>query len=181
MNAIVLTGGTSKRFGSDKSKATIAGKTLLEVLTSNLADLIIVGPHSKVKAKYVREEPLGGGPVAAIGAGLKEVDSELVAIFATDMPFAPRILNQLERALVNDAALPLDCNGIAQPLAGLYRSEPLRKAIASFESLENKSVKELISKLKVDQVPLVETELLLDIDTQADLAKAIDLASRLAQ
>jgi len=181
MKSIVLTGGTSKRFGSDKSRALIEGRTLLEVLTENLIDLVIVGPETSIKATYVREEPLGAGPVAAIGAGLKVVDTALVAIFATDMPFAPRVLAQLESALVNDAALPVDCDGYIQPLAGIYRSEKLREALATFTTLENRSVKELISKLKIDQVPLVETELLLDIDTEADLLKAIDLASRLAQ
>jgi molybdopterin-guanine dinucleotide biosynthesis protein A len=96
------------------------------------------------------------------------------------MPFASRMLNQLERALIKDAAIPVDCDGFAQPLAAVYRTEALNRAISTFETLENKSVKELISKLDVDLVPLVETELLLDIDTKADLEKAIDLASRLA-
>jgi molybdopterin-guanine dinucleotide biosynthesis protein A len=180
MNSIILTGGTSKRFGSDKSQAIIANKTLLEILTEGLSELIIVGPETSINAKYVREEPQGSGPVAAIGAGLKEVESELVAIFATDMPFASRMLNQLERALIKDAAIPVDCDGFAQPLAAVYRTEALNRAISTFETLENKSMKELISKLDVDLVPLVETELLLDIDTKADLEKAIDLASRLA-
>ena len=181
MKSIVMTGGTSKRFGSDKSEALINGKTLLEILAENLEDLVIVGPETSIKAIYVREEPIAAGPVAAIGAGLNKVDTDLVAIFATDMPFAPRVLNQLESALVNDAAMPVDCDGYAQPLAALYRTEKLREALNSLGSQENKSVKELISKLNIDRVPLVETELLLDIDTQADLLRAIDLASRLAQ
>lgn len=180
MNSIILTGGTSKRFGSDKSQAIIANRTLLEILTEGLSELIIVGQETPIKAKYVREQPLGSGPVAAIGAGLKEVESELVGIFATDMPFASRLLNQLRIALSKDAAIPVDCDGFAQPLAAIYRTKALKRAIATFETLENKSVKELISKLNVDLVPLVETELLLDIDTKADLEKAIDLASRLA-
>jgi len=180
MKTIVLTGGTSKRFRKDKSTALLNGKTLLEVLTDGLEDLVIVGPETSVVAKYIRENPIGAGPVAAIGAGLKEVDTELVAIFATDMPFAPRILKHLSEALINDAALPIDCDGYAQPLAAIYRTSALKKAIDSFDSLENRSVKELIAKLNIDRVPLVETEFLLDIDTQADLVKAIDLASRLA-
>lgn len=183
MNTIVLTGGTSKRFGSDKSQALINGNTVLEVLTRNLNasanELIIVGPESSISAKYVREAPIGSGPVAAIAAGLKEVDSEFVAIFATDMPFAPRLVNQLFNALEHDAALPLDAEGFVQPLAAVYRTVALKKAIESFDSLENLAVKELISRLEIDQVPLLETEFLFDIDTKADLAKAIDLASRL--
>lgn len=181
MNTIILTGGTSKRFGSDKSEALINGKTLLQILASGLSDLIIVGPRTDIDAIYVREEPIGTGPVAAIACAMKVVDSELVAIFATDMPFAPKILPQLESALIHDAALPLDSDGFPQPLAGIYRSDKLRSALNTLGTLDNKSVKELIANLQIDQVPLVETELLLDIDTESDLLKAIDLASRLAQ
>ena len=181
MKTIVLTGGTSKRFGSDKSEALINGKTLLEYLTEGLNNLVIVGPVADVDAIYVREEPVGAGPVAGIGAGMNAVDTELVSIFATDMPFAPRVQPQLLKSLINDAALPLDCDGYLQPLAGVYRTEKLRAALESLGNLENRSVKELISKLNIDRVPLVETEFLLDIDTKEDLAKAIDLASRLAQ
>ena len=181
MKTIVLTGGTSNRFGSDKSEALINGKTLLEYLTEGLSNLVIVGAVAGVEALYVREEPAGSGPVAGIGAGMNAVDTELVSIFATDMPFAPRVQPQLLKALVNDAALPMDCDGYLQPLAGVYRTEKLRAALESLGNLENRSVKELISKLNIDRVPLVETEFLLDIDTKEDLAKAIDLASRLAQ
>jgi molybdopterin-guanine dinucleotide biosynthesis protein A len=109
------------------------------------------------------------------------VDTELVAIFATDMPFAPKILEKLEQSLVDDAALPVDSEGFVQPLAALYKSNQLRSALCSLGALENRSLKELVAILKINQVPLVETEFLLDIDTQADLFKAIDLASRLAQ
>lgn len=180
MKTIILTGGTSKRFGSDKSQAKIQGKSLLEYLSQGLENLIIVGPKTSIPAKYVREEPIGSGPVAAIAAAMLEVDSDLVAIYATDMPFAPRITSQLVSALKNDAAVAIDCDGKLQPLAAIYRSSKLRSALASYESVENQSVKSLIAKLVIDEVPVVETEYLMDIDTQEDLLKAVDLASRLA-
>jgi molybdopterin-guanine dinucleotide biosynthesis protein A len=109
------------------------------------------------------------------------VDTELVAIFATDMPFAPKILEKLEQSLVDDAALPVDSEGVVQPLAALYKSDKLISALNALGNLENRSLKELVAHLRINQVPLAETEFLLDIDTQEDLSKAIDLASRLAQ
>lgn len=180
MNIVVLTGGSSRRFGSDKSKAEINGRSLLEILTDGLSNLIIVGPESSIPAKYVQENPISGGPVAAIAEALKEVSTPEVAIFATDMPFAPKLLSTLRENLINDAALPLDCEGFAQPLAAIYRTEKLRNAISLLGEVENKSVKELISYLVIDRVPLVDTEYLLDIDTPAEFERAIDLASRLA-
>lgn len=180
MKKIILTGGTSQRFGSNKSEAEINGRSLLEILTSELDDVIIVGPKTHIDAIYVREEPIGGGPVAAVGAAMKVVDTELVAVFATDMPFAPKILEKLENSLIDDAALPVDNEGFVQPLAALYKSDKLRSALSSLGDLENRSLKELVNNLKINQVSLVETEFLLDIDTPADLDRAIDLASRLA-
>ncbi len=183
MNVIVLTGGTSKRFGSDKSQAKIGELTLLEILASNLIehDLIIVGPKSSINAKYVREEPIHSGPLAAIGAGLKYVQSYMVGIFATDMPFAPRLINQLVGAMVRDAVLPVDADGEAQPLAGVFKTESLRRALMQYETLVDQSVKSLISKLEIDFVSNLDTELLLDIDTEVDLMRAYELQSRLAQ
>ena len=183
MNVIVLTGGTSKRFGSDKSQAEIGGSTLIEILASNLKDheLIIVGPKSSIDARYIREEPLFSGPLAAIGAGLELVQSELVGIFATDMPFAPRLIDKLVGAIVSDAALPVDADGVVQPLAGVYKTESLRRVLMQFKTLADQSVKSLISKMEIDLVSNVDTELLLDIDTEADLMQVSKLQSRLAQ
>ena len=183
MNHIVLTGGTSKRFGSDKSAALINNKSLLEILLTQLNDekVIVVGPETKTKARYVQENPISGGPVAAIAAGMELVTEDLVAIFATDMPFAPKILDQLKISLINDAALPVDDEGIMQPLAGLYKSDALRNALKILLPVAGKSMKQLIALLNVSRVPLNETDWLIDIDTQADLMRAIELQSRLSQ
>ncbi|NDA83853.1 MAG: hypothetical protein EBY00_03990 [Actinobacteria bacterium] len=48
MKKVILTGGTSKRFGSNKAEAKINGKSLLEILATDLDELIIVGPTTSV-------------------------------------------------------------------------------------------------------------------------------------
>lgn len=181
MNFIVLTGGTNKRFGSEKFNAKIEDKTLLETLCGYLPDgeLIIVGPNTSIKATYVRETPEYSGPLSAIGAGLEKVSSELVGIFATDMPFAPKLIPTLLENLKDDAALPVDKEGQLQPLAAIYRSEPLKRVLARYETLANQSVRSLLDKIKINQVPLVETGFLIDIDTKEALSQAIALKSRL--
>lgn len=177
MNAIILTGGTSTRFGSDKYKALVAGRSLLEILTSNLpeCDLIIVGPSTPISAKYVQEKPILSGPVAAIAAGMDLVTHDTVAIYATDMPFAPLLINELIASLVADGVVPVDKEGIAQPLAGLYRTASLRAALQDFSNVENKSVKSLLSNLKINLLNTKHTDYLLDIDTvnELEIAKVI--------
>ena len=209
LNAIVLSGGTSSRFGSDKASAKINGQTLLELLITNLLaegieEIVVVGPkvalnlgkaiEGAAKITFVREAPEFGGPVAAIAAAISEIQSEQVAIFATDMPFAPKFLPalkarldaKLESKLAGDAALIVDSQGFAQPLAALYQSAPLKEALselAKINGVSGQSMKRLIIDLKQVLVPLHETQLnpdyLLDIDTPQALELAIDLQSRL--
>lgn len=169
MKIILLTGGDSKRFGSDKSQALIAGNTLLSIIKSQLdsAEIIEVGIEVK------------GGPVAAINSAIKKVDSELVAIFATDMPFAPRILPELNAGLINDAALPLDETGRLQPLAAIYRTSALVKALSELTQIANASMQSLLAYLNLDEVRVQSPELLIDIDTEADLVRATELQGRL--
>ncbi len=221
LNAIVLSGGTSSRFGSDKASAKINGQTLLELLITNLLaegieEIVVVGPkvvlnlgktlEVAAKITFVREAPEFGGPVAAIAAAISEIQSEQVAIFATDMPFAPKFLpalkarldaeleskleskldSKLGSKLAGDAALIVDSQGFAQPLAALYQSAPLKEALselAKINGVSGQSMKRLIIDLKQVLVPLHETQLnpdyLLDIDTPQALELAIDLQSRL--
>ncbi|MCT1777101.1 nitrilase-related carbon-nitrogen hydrolase [Brachybacterium sp. p3-SID957] len=81
--AIVLAGGGSTRMGGvDKTRLPVAGVAALErVLRSAPADhLIVVGPeqddaaglHERHGARFVREEPPGSGPLAALARGVEE-------------------------------------------------------------------------------------------------------------
>ena len=170
MKVILLSGGESKRFGTDKSQALIDGKPLISILKLyfDSADVIEVG--SEVK----------GGPVAAINSVIEKIDSEEVAIFATDMPFAPRILPELQAALINEAALPIDETGRLQPLAAIYRTSALASALSELAQIENASMHSLLIHLQIDEVKVKSPELLIDIDTEADLVRAIELKGRLS-
>ena len=57
--------------------------------TADAADRIVVGPPQPVPdgVRVVREQPPGGGPVAALRAGLAEVGTDVVAVLAADLPF----------------------------------------------------------------------------------------------
>ena len=61
-SVIVLSGGTNKRFGSDKCEALLHGITLLDHVLSFIPNEI----NTVVVGKDVFEEPPLGGPVAGI-------------------------------------------------------------------------------------------------------------------
>lgn len=182
-SAIILTGGTSRRFGSDKSQAVLSGHSLLDEILLALPPeipVIVVGPEPHNVARPVsmtREDPVFGGPVAGIAAGLKIVETEFVAIIATDMPFVVPMLLQLTNELSEEfeAAIPMDTTGFRQPLSALYKVESLRKALVGLGDPRGQSMRNLVALLKVREV-LVGDSLenqLLDIDTRSDLDRAV--------
>src|SRR4051794_13279237 len=105
---VILAGGAARRVGGAmKSAYRIGGRTLLErvldaVPSPGWSPRIVVGPPELVEllppdVLLTRETPPGGGPVAAIAAGLARLPDPAehpiteepfrVAIFAADLPF----------------------------------------------------------------------------------------------
>lgn len=184
-SAMILTGGKSSRFGSDKSKAMLGSTSLLDRLTSTLpnnVDIVIVGPEFDNGARpitFTQEDPVGGGPVAAVSAGLKEIGTEFVVIIATDMPFASSVAMELVTHIpdIKGGLTPIDIHGVRQTLCSLYRVSALREALARLGSPEGQSMRNLSALLDIEEIRLpspLEGNLL-DVDTQADLESAIAL------
>ena len=123
------------RFGSDKSLALIEGKSLISRILSAIPtefEIIIVGPDPHVEnVNYccVQETPLHGGPVAGIQAGLTVCTNEIVALMATDMPFATaRIINLFNSMTSHDeCVMYVDGAGKKQPMPGYAPPSPTRR------------------------------------------------------
>jgi len=186
---IVLTGGTSKRFGTDKSKAELFGITLLNHVLNSLpaeCEILLVGDepiNPSRNVKVFREDLIHSGPVAAIAKALPHVRGEFVAILATDMPFAGKLLPKLYENISHgtDVIIPLDNQNFLQPLCALYSTTGLKKAIAKLGSVENKSMRDLLGFLDRKEITLSKDELalLIDIDSPADLLRAIAISKGL--
>ena len=182
LSAIILTGGSSRRFGSDKSLAMLEGKTLLTHLLTDLAvniEVVIVGPifESQLRSlKFVRENPAGGGPVAAVDAGLAMINTEFVALIATDMPFAAAVIHELANSLETsrDGLVPLDAEGFPQTLCAIYRTDALKQAIERLGNPQGCSMRSLTALLHLKEIELTPAlqSRLLDIDTREELQQA---------
>ena len=160
--------------GVDKATIVVAGRSLLERSLSAVESAsvtIVVGPVRETSRSvlWARESPPGGGPVAAIAAGLTHVVSDSVAIVAVDLPLlSSQIIEELDAAGAGlEGAICVDEQGRDQPLAGVYRSLALRRALANIEP-HGASVASLVRRLNLARVDIPEAAR--DCDTGADIA-----------
>lgn len=134
----MLAGGTARRLGGlDKPALAVAGRTLLDRVLDAVptaTDVVVVGPPRATgrAVRWAREEPPGGGPVAALAAGLATVTAPRVLLLAGDLPFlTPAAVSALLDGLVDgtDAVLAVDDAGRDQPLCAAWRTDGLRTAL----------------------------------------------------
>ncbi len=136
-DAVVLAGGAARRLGGvDKPALEVGGCTLLARVVGavdDAASTVVVGPERPLPrpVRWVSEEPAGGGPVAALAAGLSLVTSDWTALLAADLPFLDQgAVRALRRAAVDGAgALLVDDQDRDQLLVGVWRTEALRTAL----------------------------------------------------
>jgi molybdenum cofactor guanylyltransferase len=88
---VLLTGGASRRLGTDKSRLMVGGETLAarsgRVLASVCRPVIDVGSGAS-GLESVREHPAGAGPLAAFLAGIDALGIDGPAVLlGCDLPF----------------------------------------------------------------------------------------------
>jgi molybdopterin-guanine dinucleotide biosynthesis protein A len=183
--AIVLAGGSGSRLGgADKAAIEVGGSTLLAHAldaTAAAAATVVVGPVRDVPAGVLstQEEPPGGGPVAAVAAGLEALSAdgpEIVVVLACDMPLVDAAaVDALVRALTEradvDAALYIDTGGRRQYLAAAYRRAPLAAAIASVGDPAGMSMRAVVTRLTAAEIA-AHSDLTLDCDTWPDVERS---------
>ncbi len=139
VSAIVLAGGRSRRFGSDKLAATIDDRSLLDLAIAGVAavcDEIVVVlapgderrlPRTAAAIRRVVDPELHGGPLVGLLAGLEVAGQPLVLVVGGDMPtLAPDVLAAMIRALVASEAaadaVVLVSRGDRPPLPAVVRT-----------------------------------------------------------
>lgn len=133
-DAVVLAGGAARRLGGiDKPALVVGGASLLETVLDAVPDagtVVVVGPRRALPrdVRWEREDPPGGGPAAALAAGLRGVAAETVAVLAADLPLLRpahvRLLRESVRS--GNGAVLVDDEGQPQWLCGVWRTAVLR-------------------------------------------------------
>jgi molybdenum cofactor guanylyltransferase len=138
VSGIVLAGGRSRRFGSDKLAARVGAGTLLDrsvaVVASIATDVVVVvAPRNdRVLApisgalRIVADPEAHGGPLVGLLTGLEAVDQPLVVVVGGDMPaLRPDVLRLLVRTLASEptiGAVVLRSRGALVPLPAAVRT-----------------------------------------------------------
>jgi molybdopterin-guanine dinucleotide biosynthesis protein A len=184
-DAVVLAGGAARRLGgADKPGIRIGGRALLDRVLGacdGASRTVVVGGRRPTvrPVHWAREEPPGGGPVAALDAGVRCVDAGTVLVLSADLPFLaePTVRGLIEAldAGGNEAALLTDADGRDQPLVAAYRTEPLRREIALLAT-EYGTLAGLPLRLLTQELDLVrvaaDSLVSFDCDTWEDVAAA---------
>ena len=141
------------------------------------------GARGGEQIRYTREDPPGGGPVAALRCGLAEVSAPDVVLLAADLPFlrpvhVTRLLAALPGPAARGVAL-LDVSGRPQWLASGWPAAVLRAALEGYPGSSLRGVLgPLEPVLLPDETAAGEPPPWLDCDTADDLRVARDWAAR---
>jgi molybdopterin-guanine dinucleotide biosynthesis protein A len=201
--AIILAGGESSRFGSNKALALLAGKPLVchvaERLSSVAGEILVVIGYHEARAGYeavlpssvkiMNDSQEGKTPLIGIATGLQAAKSEYAFICACDVPFVNQEVVELlyHRASGADAAIPKWNQGHIEPLEAVYRTPSTLVATRETLSLFGSPLKVMIDKLgKVayvsveDEVGILDSDLrtFLNVNTREDMDRAEELYSR---
>ena len=145
---IILAGGRSSRFGSDKAWALLDGRPLLAHVAAALGgdcdDLVVVCRRDQPLPPTDVTAPLtlafdaveGEGPLAGLVAGLEAAADDACFVASCDAPLLqPQVVRLLLAKLPGHAAVVPIIGGREQPLAAAYdRSVAVDALRAAFET-----------------------------------------------
>jgi molybdenum cofactor guanylyltransferase len=143
VTGIVLAGGRSTRFGSDKLRASYDGMPLLHHAVLRLAEVtrevvVVLAPVAETPSlppglpvRFVRDAEEGQGPLEGALAGLSATETDLSVLAGGDMPglATPVIVEMLRVATEAPVeAVSLEDASRPRPLPLVVRTVPAREA-----------------------------------------------------
>ena len=167
ITGVILAGGRSNRFGSNKALALLHGKSLIQHVTDTVAsvfnDSLLVTntpeQYDFLNIPMIRDRYQDMGPLAGIHAALRHTGKSWIFVVGCDMPaITPDVVAFLCSFVHEDceAVIPWLERG-AEPLCGLYHKTALAK-IEQYLKGGKVQVKEILENLAVRKI--TEQELL---------------------
>jgi molybdopterin-guanine dinucleotide biosynthesis protein A len=196
VSGIVLAGGASRRFGSDKLAATVDGRPLLERAIDAIGAvavevIVVVAPGDArdlpvtasegTPVRRIEDPETYGGPLVGLLAGLEAAREPLALVAGGDMPglsvdVLRMLLHELARSAGAVEAAVLVRQGAARPLPAALRNGAATQAARRLLGGDERSLRALIRDLRTREVAEADWrsldpsgDTLRDVDTPADL------------
>ncbi|WP_167609930.1 molybdenum cofactor guanylyltransferase [Maribellus sediminis] len=159
----ILTGGQSKRMGSDKALLQLEGKTLLKRavdLCSGLCEEILISSnnptHRIENLRRIEDEVADCGPIGGIYTCLKHSANDWNFVLSVDAPFVqPDFIQFLKNKTDQfDAIVPVH-DGKKEPLIAMYHKNALPQIEAQIKA-ENYKLHFLLQELNTNFVDATE-------------------------
>lgn len=184
ITGVLLAGGQSRRFGTNKALAELAGRRLIEhpaeVLTTLFARRLLVTntpeQYGFLGWPMTGDRFPGAGPLAGIHAALAAAEDDRIFVTACDMPLLNPDLIRLLCATAGewDALLPCSDQG-PEPLCAVYDKAALPVIELALARGDNR-VQEVLQALRVRLVAgqelhrlVVDNQAFVNVNRPADL------------
>ena len=164
VTGVVLVGGRSRRFGSNKSFAKVDGEPLIDRVTGLMRSLfervvlITNTPelYGHLCLPMFEDRIKGLGPIGGIYTALMEIPSDYIFVTACDMPY---LSGPLIRHLVSvkgdfDATVPVP-GKYPEPLHALYSKRCLPAVKRSIDDLKYK-IADFYNESRIQFIPEAE-------------------------
>ena len=175
--AVVLAGGRSTRFGSDKALAQFRGEPLVAHVLRGLraagfAQIALAAkdpqPYAAMGVELLQDRLAAQTPLAGLAAGLEASRHELVFACAADMPFAAdaALIDALTAAMQGHDAVVPEAGGSIQPLCAMWRkSTCLRVAEELLQAPRPPGPRAIYQQVRWTKLDWADIRPFLDADT----------------
>ena len=183
VTVLILSGGNSTRWGSDKAQFPILGETLLQRTINTvhphfsqvLLSTSTKGEYAEYSIQIVPDEIQGQGPVIGLLSGFRVAINPLVWVVACDqIGIKAELARNLYRSIGKaDVIVPHHESGELEPLAALYKRDKSIEVIEDLLAVGDRRVDHLFNKLKTKYYRLHPNEEWVNLNTKEDLNAAI--------
>lgn len=180
----LLAGGDATRFPG-KLERPVGGIPLLRRTYESVRDIgpVVVSVRTESQAAalagtaatVVLDQVPGSGPLGGLVATFSAIDARWVFVIAGDAPFAGRELFESLRAAAEphcEAVVPVDAEGIYQPLCALYERTAFLREARRPEVRTSGAVRLLVEGLRAVRVRDLNERAFFNVNTEAEYRAA---------
>ncbi|HQO50916.1 MAG TPA: molybdenum cofactor guanylyltransferase [Bacteroidales bacterium] len=186
ITGIVLAGGKSNRFGSDKALAVYGELQLIEYsihVVQPCCDRVVISANSNnykhLGYNVVKDNYSNAGPLAGIEASMKMFPSEIYLVASCDIPL---INSSIYRKMIQSmkgvqAAVACNKNGQAEPLIAVYAADVYQTIKDHLEKGHFKA-NLILEKIRCNYITVDDEVLLRNINTLEQLEQIRELKNK---